>query len=66
MDICNPFDDPNLHCVILVNSHRQYSVWPQFAPIPAGWYLVAEAMPAGDCQHWLRSHCVNHTLATQH
>lgn len=33
----NPFDDPDGRYVVLVNDEGQYSLWPSFAAVPAGW-----------------------------
>lgn len=36
----NPFDDDRLAFLVLVNEQQQYSLWPEFAAVPAGgvWY----------------------------
>jgi MbtH protein len=36
----NPFDDPDAVFLALVNPQGQYSLWPAFAPLPAGWRLA--------------------------
>ena len=36
----NPFDDNNGSFFVLVNDEEQYSLWPTFAAIPAGWTVV--------------------------
>lgn len=33
----NPFEDPNGSYFALVNEEGQYSLWPEFAAVPAGW-----------------------------
>ena len=33
----NPFDDPEAPFFALVNAEGQYSLWPEFAAVPAGW-----------------------------
>jgi MbtH protein len=33
----NPFDDDEGEFVALRNDEGQYSLWPTFAPVPAGW-----------------------------
>ncbi|MGI5440907.1 MbtH family protein [Streptomyces shenzhenensis] len=35
--MANPFDDENGVFHVLVNDEGQYSLWPDFAPVPAGW-----------------------------
>jgi MbtH protein/glycopeptidolipid biosynthesis protein len=36
----NPFDDENGSFFVLVNGEEQYSLWPTFAAVPAGWQVV--------------------------
>ena len=36
----NPFDDENGTFYVLVNDEEQYSLWPSFADVPAGWSVV--------------------------
>lgn len=36
----NPFDDVNGVFLVLVNHENQHSLWPRFAPVPAGWRSV--------------------------
>lgn len=38
--MANPFDDENGRFVVLINDEDQYSLWPGFAEIPAGWNKV--------------------------
>ena len=33
----NAFDDQDGIFFALINHEGQYSLWPQFAPVPAGW-----------------------------
>jgi MbtH protein len=35
--LSNPFDDAEGVFVVLVNHEEQYSLWPRFAEVPAGW-----------------------------
>ncbi|WP_431900904.1 MbtH family protein [Amycolatopsis thermoflava] len=36
----NPFDDDSGRFYALVNDEGQYSLWPTFAEVPAGWRIV--------------------------
>ncbi|MFB6721141.1 MbtH family protein [Kribbella sp. NPDC056345] len=36
----NPFDDAEGSFLVLVNDENQHSLWPEFAPVPAGWRNV--------------------------
>ncbi|CAL9325841.1 MbtH family protein [Streptomyces olindensis] len=38
--MANPFDDDSGVFRVLVNDEGQYSLWPDFAPVPAGWESV--------------------------
>lgn len=38
--MANPFDDDNGVFRVLVNDEGQYSLWPDFAAVPAGWESV--------------------------
>ncbi|MFF3291876.1 MbtH family protein [Streptomyces sp. NPDC003023] len=48
----NPFEDENANYFVLVNDEGQYSLWPAFAEVPAGW-TVAHGEAA-------RQECVDH------
>jgi MbtH protein len=41
----NPFEDAEGTYLVLVNHESQYSLWPSFAEVPAGWSI---ALPATD------------------
>ncbi|MEU8545997.1 MbtH family protein [Streptomyces roseoverticillatus] len=36
----NPFDDTDATFLVLTNAEGQYSLWPAFAEVPAGWTVV--------------------------
>ncbi|MCW6008204.1 MbtH family protein [Micromonospora sp. CPCC 205371] len=38
--VSNPFEDENGQYLVLVNDEEQYSLWPAFADVPAGWSVV--------------------------
>jgi MbtH protein len=38
--VANPFDDEEGVFFVLVNDEGQYSLWPTFAEVPAGWETV--------------------------
>jgi MbtH protein len=41
----NPFDDEDGEFYALINGEGQYSLWPTFAVIPAGWTAVYGLSP---------------------
>ncbi|WP_413738291.1 MbtH family protein [Sodalis sp. RH21] len=53
MEQLNPFDDPQQDCLVLVNRRRQYSLWPTFNEVPAGWRPVFGPQPQPVCLAWL-------------
>jgi MbtH protein len=49
----NPFDDETGDFLVVVNDEEQYSLWPAFKEIPAGWRATG---PRGDrktCLDWI-------------
>lgn len=53
----NPFDDPDAVFSVLVNEEGQYSLWPEFAEIPAGWTAEVTGASREAClahieEHW--------------
>jgi MbtH protein len=38
----NPFDDEDGRFLALINDEGQYSLWPVFADVPAGWTVALE------------------------
>ncbi|ABM14623.1 MULTISPECIES: MbtH family protein [Mycolicibacterium] len=49
----NPFDDDPAGSArtfyVLVNDEEQYSLWPAFADVPAGWRVVFGESTRADC-----------------
>lgn len=45
----NPFDDENGTFYVLRNDEEQYSLWPAFVDLPAGWQVVFGASTRADC-----------------
>lgn len=56
MEHVNPFDDPAQVCRVLGNEQQQYSLWPDFSPVPAGWTPVFGPAPRAECDGWLENH----------
>jgi MbtH protein len=38
--VSDPFDDPDGSYLVLRNEEEQYSLWPAFSDVPAGWHIV--------------------------
>lgn len=47
--MANPFEDETAVYRVLVNDENQYSLWPEFADVPAGWYVVLETGSRAEC-----------------
>ena len=51
----NPFDDENGDFLVLVNDELQYSLWPSFRDIPAGWQAVGPRGNRKVCLDWIEA-----------
>jgi MbtH protein len=52
-DMQNPFDDPEGSFVVLRNQEGQYSLWPTFAQVPAGWRIVLSERGREECLSYI-------------
>jgi MbtH protein len=52
----NPFDDEDGQFFVLVNDEDQHSLWPTFAPVPAGWNVVFGEGTRQDCLAYVEEH----------
>ena len=52
----NPFDDENGIFYALINNEGQYSLWPTFADVPAGWAIVHGAQTRRSCLDYIEEH----------
>jgi MbtH protein len=53
----NPFEDNDAQYFVLVNDEGQYSLWPSFVDVPAGWTVRHGADARQACldhitEHW--------------
>ncbi|HEY7483624.1 MAG TPA: amino acid adenylation domain-containing protein [Streptosporangiaceae bacterium] len=51
----NPFEDETARFVVLANREGQYSLWPAFAAIPAGWAVTHPEAGRRSCAAYLAS-----------
>jgi uncharacterized protein YbdZ (MbtH family) len=49
----NPFEDDNAEYLVLVNHEEQYSLWPAFRDIPAGWTATGPRGRRKECLDWI-------------
>lgn len=52
----NPFEDESAPYHVLVNAENQYSVWPEFADVPAGWDIVLRSASRTECLDYINEH----------
>jgi len=52
----NPFDDPDGRFLVLTNDEDQHSLWPVFAPVPAGWTVVFGEDDRAACVAYVEEH----------
>jgi len=51
----NPFEDETGEYRVLVNDEGQYSLWPAFREIPAGWMAVGPTGKRQECLDWINT-----------
>lgn len=49
----NPFDDEDGRFLVLRNDEGQYSIWPSFIDVPAGWQVVHGADSRAACLQYV-------------
>jgi MbtH protein len=54
--MANPFDDEDGDFLVLVNYEEQYSLWPSFHEVPAGWIATGPSGPRAECLAWVDAH----------
>lgn len=47
-------DEDNVTFEVVVNHEEQYSIWPDFKPIPKGWRAVGKAGPKAECLAYIK------------
>jgi MbtH protein len=52
----SPFDDAGKKFIVLINNEGQYSLWPSFAAVPAGWTIVLQASDRQACLEYVKEH----------
>jgi MbtH protein len=49
----NPFEDNDASYHVLVNDEGQYSLWPAFAEVPAGWTVAVADSTRADALEYI-------------
>ena len=52
----NPFDSDEHNFLVLKNARGQYSLWPEFAEVPAGWEMVFGPDAREPCNLYVEEH----------
>ncbi|MBD1371008.1 MbtH family protein [Hazenella sp. IB182357] len=52
----NPFDEVSGHFVVLMNKEGQYSLWPAWIDIPAGWNVQYGEDSKINCLEYINTH----------
>ncbi|GAA0927626.1 MULTISPECIES: MbtH family protein [Streptomyces violaceusniger group] len=52
----NPFEDADGTYLVLVNDEGQYSLWPSFAEVPAGWQVKVQETDRQTCMDYINEH----------
>lgn len=55
----NAFDDEATVFVVLVNDEDQYSLWPRFKEIPAGWKQVGPTGSKEECLKFVEANWID-------
>jgi len=54
--VTNPFEDEDGNFLVLVNEEGQYSLWPAFIDVPAGWQATGPRGKRQECLAWIEQH----------
>jgi MbtH protein len=54
--VINPFDDENGRFKVVMNTERQYALWPSFADVPAGWTIQLDDSDRAACLDYVNVH----------
>ncbi len=54
--MANPFENPDSAYLVLVNDEGQYSLWPAFIDMPAGWTVTYQSVKRDECIKYIDEH----------
>lgn len=55
----NPFEEDAARYRVLVNGEGQYSLWPDFADVPAGWTVALPTSTRQECLTYVNDNWVD-------
>ena len=53
MPLSNPLEGEDTEYLVVVNHEEQYSLWPGFREVPAGWTAVGPKGSRAECLAWI-------------
>jgi MbtH protein len=48
------FDDDSIIFIVVINEEEQYSIWPEFKAMPAGWQSAGKSGTKAECLAYIR------------
>ncbi|UEM24883.1 MbtH family NRPS accessory protein (plasmid) [Skermanella mucosa] len=48
------FDDESVVFAVVINDEEQYSIWPEFKPMPQGWRAIGKTGTKAECLDHIR------------
>lgn len=57
--MANPFEDPDGRYLALMNHEGQYSLWPSYIDVPAGWSVAHQEDSREACLNYIEEHWVD-------
>jgi MbtH protein len=55
MNSSTPANDDDIEYSVVINDEEQYSIWPTFRPVPAGWREVGVRGPKAACLAYIET-----------
>ena len=53
--MANALDKDDGDFLVLVNAEQQYSLWPGFKEVPAGWHVTGPRGARQECLAWIEA-----------
>jgi MbtH protein len=55
MQMSDPSEHDNVEYLVVVNDERQYSIWPSYRELPAGWNAAGTRGSRAECLAWIEA-----------
>lgn len=53
------WDDETTVFEVVINGEEQYSIWPDYKPIPSGWAIVGRRGSKRECLAYIKEHWID-------